>query len=310
MQIWSAEIKELESLYTSLKGKFPELEKELERLVKADDENMVLLYSRRCLEVIISDLCKCELKRPRKTEPLKGILDKLHHEEKVPAYIITSMHGLNDLSTYGAHPKEFNLRQVRTTLIDLVTIIEWFFNYKKIEPAFAQINHIESLKVIARTSAFAFKDKHEDVRKIGREFNVETLLEGSVRKSGDKLRINAQLIKVSDGSHLWSERYDREMKDIFEIQDEISLAIVDKLRIELFEDEKKLILKSKTQNLDAYNHYLKGRYHWNKRTKEGLEKSIEYFEKSIETDPSYAPAYTGLADAYTIFAVWGFILPT
>jgi TolB-like protein len=342
------------------------LEKELERLVKADDENMVLLYSRRCLEVIITDLCESELKRPRKTEPLKGIIDKLHHEEKVPAYIITSMHGLNDLSTFGAHPKEFSLRQVRTALIDLVTIIEWFFNYKKIEPAYAPINnienqtdfskieglslsptniqqeksiivlpfrdmspernqdyfcegiteeiinaltHIESLKVIARTSAFAFKDRHEDVRKIGREFNVETLLEGSVRKSGDKLRINAQLIKVSDGSHLWSERYDREMKDIFEIQDEISLAIVDKLRIELFEDEKKLILKSKTQNLDAYNHYLKGRYHWNKRTKEGLEKSIEYFEKSIETDPNYAPAYTGLADAYIILADWGFILP-
>ena len=97
MQIWSAEIKELESLYTSIKGRFPELEKELERLVKADDENMVLLYSRRCLEVIITDLCEYELKRPRKTEPLKGIIDKLHREEKVPSHIITSMDGLNSL---------------------------------------------------------------------------------------------------------------------------------------------------------------------------------------------------------------------
>jgi TolB-like protein len=130
MQIWSAEIKELEVLYTSIKGKFPELEKELERLVKADDENMVLLYSRRCLEVIISDLCINELKRPRKTEPLKGIIDKLHREEKVPAHIITSMHGLNDLSTYGAHPKDFDPRQVKSVLNNLTTIIEWYLKYK------------------------------------------------------------------------------------------------------------------------------------------------------------------------------------
>jgi TolB-like protein len=130
MTIWSAEIKELESLYTSIKGRFPELEKELERLVKADDENMVLLYSRRCLEVIITDLCESELKRPRKTEPLKGIIDKLHREEKVPAHIITSMHGLNDLSTYGTHPKEFDPEQVRPILLNLATIIKCYVKYK------------------------------------------------------------------------------------------------------------------------------------------------------------------------------------
>jgi hypothetical protein len=96
MAIWSAEIKELEKLFESFKGQLPDLEKELERLIKADDENMILLYSRRCLEVIITDLCECELKRPRKTEPLKGIIDKLHKEGKVPAYIISSMLGLNE----------------------------------------------------------------------------------------------------------------------------------------------------------------------------------------------------------------------
>src|SRR4030066_2546639 len=104
MHIWSAEIKELESLYTSLKGQFPDLEKELEQLTETKDANVILIYSRRCLEVIITDLCENELKRPRKTEPLKGIIDKLHHEEKVPAHIITSMHGLNDLANFGAHP--------------------------------------------------------------------------------------------------------------------------------------------------------------------------------------------------------------
>ena len=130
MAIWSSEIKELEKLYGSLKGQLPGLEKELERLIKADDENMILLYSRRCLEVIITDLCECELKRPRKTEPLKGIIDKLHKEEKVPSHIITSMHGLNKLSSYGAHPKDFDPEQVKPVLVNLDIIIKWYLIYK------------------------------------------------------------------------------------------------------------------------------------------------------------------------------------
>src|SRR5512137_103609 len=132
MAIWTAEIKELERLYESLKGQLPDLEKELERLIKADDENMILLYSRRCLEVIITDLCECELKRPRKTEPLKGIIDKLHKVEKVPSHIITSMHGLNDLSTYGAHPKDFDPEQVKPVLNNLDIIIKWYIKYKNL----------------------------------------------------------------------------------------------------------------------------------------------------------------------------------
>ena len=169
--------------------------------------------------------------------------------------------------------------------------------------------HIESLKVIARTSAFAFKDKFKDVRKIGKELNVETILEGSVRKAGNTLRITAQLIQVSDGAHIWSERYDRAMKDIFSIQDQISLAITEKLKIELFDDERKQLLKSKTHNLEAYKLYLQGRYYWNKRTREGLTRSIEYFKNSIETDPDYALAYIGLADAYLVLTDWGHMLP-
>jgi TolB-like protein len=133
MAIWTPEIKELEKLCESLKGQLPDLEKELGKLIKADDENMILLYSRRCLEVIITNLCESDLKRPRKTEPLQGIIDKLHREEKVPSHIIASMHGLNELSTYGAHPKDFDPKQVRTTLINLDTIIEWYFKYKGID---------------------------------------------------------------------------------------------------------------------------------------------------------------------------------
>jgi TolB-like protein/Tfp pilus assembly protein PilF len=131
MAIWTSEIKELEKLYESFKGQLPDLDKELGRLVKADDENMILLYSRRCLEVIITDLCECELKRPRKTEPLKGIIDKLHKEEKVPSNIITSMDHLNSLSAYGAHPKDFDPEQVKPVLNNLSTIIKWYLKYKE-----------------------------------------------------------------------------------------------------------------------------------------------------------------------------------
>src|SRR4030042_3722214 len=131
MQIWSTEIKELESLYTSLKGRFPELEKELEQLTETKDANVIMLYSRRCLEVIITDLCEHELGRPRKTEPLKGIIDKLNREEKVPPHIITSMDHLNSLSTYGAHPKEFDPEQVKPVLSNLAIIIKWYLKYKE-----------------------------------------------------------------------------------------------------------------------------------------------------------------------------------
>ncbi len=131
MTIWSAEIKELETLHKSLQGHHPDLEKELEKLTKSDDENMILLYARRCLEVIITDLCECELKRPRKTEPLKGIIDKLNKEQKVPSHIITSMDHLNTMSAYGAHPKDFDPRQIKPVLNNLAIIIEWYLKYKE-----------------------------------------------------------------------------------------------------------------------------------------------------------------------------------
>jgi eukaryotic-like serine/threonine-protein kinase len=133
MAIWSSEILELERFQESLKGKLPNLGKELEQLIRTEDANVIMLYSRRCLEVIITDLCECELKRPRKTEPLKGIIDKLHKDEKVPSHIISSMHGLNELSTYGTHPKDFDPEQVKPVLINLDIIIKWYLKYKDIQ---------------------------------------------------------------------------------------------------------------------------------------------------------------------------------
>ncbi|MDI6808876.1 MAG: protein kinase [Candidatus Eisenbacteria bacterium] len=167
------------------------------------------------------------------------------------------------------------------------------------------LTHVEGLRVVARSSAFAFKGKNEDVRDIGRKLNVRTVLEGSVRKAGDTLRITAQVVNVRDGYHVWSERFDRKMQDVFAIQDEISLAIAEKLRGELLDPEIAALMKRSTTDIDAYQLYLKGRYHWNKRTPASLKKSIELFEEAINMDPAYALAYAGLADAYGILTGFG-----
>ena len=157
---------------------------------------------------------------------------------------------------------------------------------------------IEDLRVVARTSAFSFKGKHVDLRTVGRRLNVTTVLEGSVRKSGKRLRIMAQLINVADGYHLWSERYDRELRDIFAVQDEIARTIAERLKVTLGTERQKPLVRTGTKNLEAYQLYLKGRFHWTKRTPDGSRKAIEYFHEAIEKDPAYALAYTGLADAY------------
>jgi serine/threonine protein kinase/tetratricopeptide (TPR) repeat protein len=171
------------------------------------------------------------------------------------------------------------------------------------------LTHVEGLRVAARTSAFSFKDKAIDIREIGKKLNVETLLEGSVKKAGNRVRITTQLINVTDGYHLWSEKYDREVKDVFAIQDEISLAIVDKLKVRLLGKQKAKIIKRHTEAIDAYNLYLKGRYFWNKRTEESLRKAVGFFEQAIEKDPDYALAYTGLADSYILLTEYSILSP-
>ncbi|MDX9930465.1 MAG: hypothetical protein RBS37_11505, partial [Bacteroidales bacterium] len=130
MSNWANEIKDLNDLYVSFRGHLPDIVREMEQLIKTDDPNVVLLYSRRCLEVIVTDLCETELGRPRKTEPLKGIIDKLNSEEKVPGHIITSMHSLNSMATFGAHPKDFDPDQVKPVLNNLSIIIRWYLKYK------------------------------------------------------------------------------------------------------------------------------------------------------------------------------------
>jgi eukaryotic-like serine/threonine-protein kinase len=166
---------------------------------------------------------------------------------------------------------------------------------------------IAGLKVIARTSAFAFRGKEQDITKIAEALRVNTILEGSVRKAGNRIRVAAQLITAADGSHLWSERYDREMTDVFAIQDEISQAIVGKLRVHLAGELP--LVKRHTGNIEAYNLYLKGRYHLYKATPEDSAKSKECLEQAIAMDPNYAIAWHGLAMYHWFLGYRGFIPP-
>jgi serine/threonine protein kinase/Tfp pilus assembly protein PilF len=157
------------------------------------------------------------------------------------------------------------------------------------------LSRIEALQVASRTSSFAFKGKNEDIGDIGKRLKVATVLEGSVRKAGNRLRVTAQLVKVSDGYQLWSESYSRELADVFEVQEEIAQNIVRALRVMLTDEEKRAIEKVATANVQAYEYYLRGRQFYHQWRRKSVEQARRQFERAIELDPGYALAYTGVA---------------
>ena len=171
---------------------------------------------------------------------------------------------------------------------------------------------VKGLRVAARTSSFRFKGEGLDISTIGEQLNVATVLEGSVRKAGNDLRITAQLINVADGFHIWSQTYNREFKNVFAIQDEISKAIAGALHIELMGEEGAPLVQTYTENIEAYNEYLLGRYHWNKRrgfspgeqSKKDLMAAMKHFKVAISLDPNYALAYSGLADVNLVLPAY------
>jgi serine/threonine protein kinase len=176
------------------------------------------------------------------------------------------------------------------------------------------LTQVEGLRVVSRTSSFQFKGRNEDIRSIGEKLNVDCVLEGSVRKAGNKLRVTAQLVKATNGYHLWSDRFDRDMEDIFAIQDEIASTIVDTLRATLglrarTEAPAATLVKRYTDNVEAYNLYLQGRHFWGRRTEQQILKGIECFKRAIEIDSSYALAYSGLVESLWFLAVYGFVRP-
>jgi serine/threonine protein kinase/Flp pilus assembly protein TadD len=175
-----------------------------------------------------------------------------------------------------------------------------YFTEGMAEELINALSKIQSLRVASRTSSFVFKGKSEDIGEIGRKLKVSTVLEGSVRKIGNRLRIGAQLINVADGYQLWSGRFDRDMEDVFAIQDEISQAIFDALRVILSEGERKAIERDRSVNFQAYEYYLRGRQFIHQWSRSGLEYARQMFRRAIELDPDYALAYAGLADSCSL----------
>jgi serine/threonine protein kinase/Tfp pilus assembly protein PilF len=166
---------------------------------------------------------------------------------------------------------------------------------------------IEDLRIPAKTSSFSFKGPEQNLAEIGEKLDVATVLMGSVQKAENRIRVRAQLVKAVDASILWSNQFDSEMDDIFSIQDQITLEIVKELKGTLLGGEKENLTKRYTENAEAYNLYWQGRFYWEKRTEEGFNKAVDYFEQAIELDPNYALAYVGLAYTYGTFAGYGFL---
>ena len=162
------------------------------------------------------------------------------------------------------------------------------------------LTKVKRLRVPGRSSSFAFKGNNEEdiFRKVGEQLQVKAVLEGSVRKAGEKLRITAQLINVADGFHLWSETYDRDMKDILAVQSDVARRVVDALQVQLGVDEQRALAKKPTEDPEAHRLYLLGRYHFAKFTRAGWTKAIQYYEEALRVDPKFALAYCGLADTY------------
>jgi TolB-like protein/Flp pilus assembly protein TadD len=175
------------------------------------------------------------------------------------------------------------------------------------EELISTTSSIKGLAIIARTSVMRYKGEMKGIEEIGRELGVGTVLEGSVRKAGNRLRINVQLVDVQSQVHVWAQSYDREFDDIFAVQSDIAKQVADALKVRILPNETRQIEKEPTKSGEAYTLYLKGRYYWNERTKDGTEKAVKYFEEAVKLDPRFALAYAGIADCFVILGDYGWL---
>ena len=244
---------------------------------------------------------------------------------KLKQYYVTEGHG--DAITIdlpkGSYVPKFTLRQMQATApggysLNSIAVLPFldhspnsdqeYFCDGMTEELINALTKLRGLHVAAWTSALRLRGKAEDVVEIAEQLKVGTIVAGSVRKDGERLRITVQLIGTADGCYLWSEIYDRELKDVFSIQEEISQAIVTKLKVQIAGGQSNHLIRRYTESFQAHDLYLKGRYHWNQRSDRSLRKGIDYFEESIALDPKFAPAYSGLADSYSLLGNYG-VLP-
>ena len=202
------------------------------------------------------------------------------------------------------------LDRTRLAVLPLVNISQdpsdAYFADGMTEELIYTLSRAKGIRVIAQTSAMAYKGTNKTIREIGHELDVGSILEGSVRKSGDRVRITTQLIDVQTEEHLWAERYDRELADVFEIQSEISAEVGKGLKTLLKNHNVPKAVNRPTEQLDAYTEYLKGRHCWNRRTQAGVTEALEHFQRALDVDPKFARAYSGIADCYSVLANHGY----
>jgi adenylate cyclase len=194
----------------------------------------------------------------------------------------------------------------RVAVLPLVSLMssrdDEYFVDGMTEELISTISRISGLHVISRTSVMQYKEKSKSMEHIGKELSVGSVIEGSVRKSSNRIRIAVQLIDVQTDEHLWSENYDRELEDVFAIQSDIATRVADSLRVQLLEGEKKQIERIPTTDTEAHSLYFKGRYFWRQRIDEGLSRAIECFKLAVERNSNYALGHSGLADCYMALA--------
>ena len=183
-----------------------------------------------------------------------------------------------------------------------------YFSDGMTDELITELGQISQLRVISRTSAMTYKGVHRSLPQIAKELNVDAVVEGTVLRSGNQVRITAQLIQGAADKHLWAQSYEGDSRDTLALQKQVASSIAQAIRIELTPDEQAVLKNAKQVNPDAYEAYLKGRYFWNKRSAEGFKKAIDYFNKAIDQDPTYAPAYAGLADSYALSGDWEYAL--
>jgi len=247
--------------------------------------------------------------------PLKSLGAKELKNVDLPMEVFRVILPWEEKAKEKAGEKSKKLDRTRLAVLPLVNIsqdpADVYFADGMTEELIYTLSRIKGLRVIAQTSVMAYRGTTKTIREIGRELKVGSILEGSVRKAGDRVRITIQLIDVRSEEHLWAERYDRELADVFEIQSEISMEVAKGLKTLLKAAVETGVvetgaLEKPTNRLDAYTEYLKGRHFWARRTRTALLQALEHFERAIEADPNFAKAYSGIADCYTVLANHGY----
>lgn len=300
--IWSFGI----VLYELLTGELPfkaEYEQALMYAIQHEDYSPAIKIRPDIPELLDNIINKCLQKDPdERFQSLKEILKEFDKLRQVTGANI-------DIDSFSSSTTANRLAVLPVTNISAVADDEYFADGMT-EELISVLSKIKELRIIARSSVMQYKTIAKSIKGIGKELNVTTVLQGSVRKSANSLRVSIQLIETSSEELIWSNDYNKGMGDIFAIQSDIAKSVANALKLTLLEKEESRIESDRTQNAEAYQLYLKGRYFWNKRTEKDLEKSIELLEKAVQLDDRFAVAYAALADAYVIFGDYNYLLPS